>query len=442
MQNTLETSCLAPPDPAASLRVVHLSAADLIGGADRAAYRLHQGLRAIGVDSWMLVQRKVGDDPFVAAPLGPLAAGLGLAGPTLDRLPLLALARDRPANPFHLQWLPDRIGARLRALAPDLLHLHWVCGGFVRIESLARLRPAVWTLHDMWPLTGGCHYPGPCTRYRTACRRCWQLGRQHGPDLAAWIWRRKQRAWRDLAVHLVAPSRWMARRAAQSPLLGRQPLKRIPNGLDLERFRPLDRPTARRILGLPVDPWLVLFGAVNAASDHRKGLPELVRALERLPEHIGGRRIEVVIFGAAAPPDPPPPTHPCRWMGRLHDEISMAMLYAACDVFVAPSAEDNLPNTIIEALACGTPCVAFAIGGIPDMVTHQRSGYLARPADAVDLADGIAWVLGDGPRWQQLGHFARQDACTRYAHTEVARRHLALYRQILAHAPAHRPHAG
>ena len=432
---------LPPIDHSPRLRVVHLSAADRIGGADRAAHRLHRGLRVLGVDSWMLVQCKTGDDPYVVGPSGALAAGLGLARPTLERLPLALFAGRRPTPPFHLQWMADGTARRLRALQPDLVHLHWICGGFVRIESVAGLRPAVWTLHDMWPLTGGCHYPGPCDAFRTACRRCMQLGACHGPDLAAWVWRRKRRAWRRLGIHLVAPSRWIAQRAAESPLLGRQPLEQIANGLDLERFRPLNRAMARCILGLPQEPWLVLFGAVKAADDRRKGMRELIRALAQLPPTIDGRRVEAVVFGAAAPPGQAPLPLPSHWLGRLHDEVSVALLYAACDVFVLPSAEDNLPNTVMEALACGTPCVAFAVGGVPEMVTAERSGYLARPADTADLAAGIAWVLGDGTRWRQLCLAARQDAFARYRDTVVARRHLDLYRRILAQRPTRPGHA-
>lgn len=414
------------------MRPVLVNSGDSRGGAARAAYRLHAGLRSIGVDSSMLVQVKHGEDPSVFGPrtgIGRLAARLR---PALDLLPVYAYPAGRTRRTFYPGWLPDASWRRIRRLSPDLAHLHWIAGGFVNVRSLGSYGvPLVWTLHDMWAFTGGCHYDEGCGRYMSGCGACPVLGSRSDPDLSSAGFRRRALSYRDLPLAIVTPSRWLGERAQSSPLLAGFPVSVIPNAIDTDRFRPTAKDTARTLLRLPGGRKLILFGAEHGANEPRKGFSHLQTALRLLAERAGASQCTAVVFGASAPERPPDLGVPSAYVGRLNDDARLAALYSAADVFVAPSIQENLSNTVMEALACGTPCVAFDIGGMPDMIEHRRNGYLARPFDAADLAEGIRWILEDDQRRKELSSRARQKVLDEFAMPVVARRHLDLYRRIL-----------
>jgi glycosyltransferase involved in cell wall biosynthesis len=416
------------------VRVALLNSEDLRGGAARAAYRLHLALRGIDVDARMLVQVKQGDSASVLGPAGDWRALAARLRPAADLLPLLAYPRRTGAT-FYPGWLPDRASRRVAALAPDLVHLHWITGGAVNVRSLRRFgRPLVWTLHDMWAFTGGCHYDDGCGRYADGCGGCPVLGSGSRLDLSRLGWRRKHKAYAGLPLNVVAPSRWLGELARNSPLLRVFPVTVIPNAIDTAVFRPLPRETARDLLGLPRDRRIVLFGALRATSELRKGYRHLEAALRALVPPPGAP-VMAVVLGASAPAVAPDFGMDCRFLGTLSDDLSLALAYSAADVFVAPSTQENLSNAVVESLACGTPVVAFDVGGMPDMIEHQANGWLARPFDAQDLAAGITWVLGDEPRHRALRAQARQKAVAEYASETVARRHRALYQQILNGVP-------
>lgn len=412
------------------MKVLHLSTHDIRGGAARAAYRLHQGLQTIGVTSSMLVQRRHGNDPTVL--LDSRAQGMvaSLLAPHIDKWPL-ALYRQRQRTPWGLNWTPSPTVSAARQHQPDLMQLHWIADGFLPLRSLANLKkPIVWTLHDSWAFTGGCHLPYDCVRYREQCGACPQLRSNREADLSRWHWHYKERAFRDLPLTIVTPSQWLAACARQSTLL--QPFRTevIPNGLDLTRFKPLDKAFARAAVGLPPDKKLILFGALNSTSDRNKGFHLLQPALHKLAATLGSSAA-IVILGARAPVEPLDLGLPAHYTGNLQDEITMALCYAAADVFVAPSVQENLSNMVMEALACGTPSVAFRIGGMPDMIDHQQNGYLATPFDSDDLAAGMHWVLADEQRQAHLAAAARQKVVTNFEVATVARRYLALYETLL-----------
>jgi glycosyltransferase involved in cell wall biosynthesis len=410
-----------------------LSTNDIDGGAARATYRLHEGLKAIGVPSRMLVQYKLSDDATVQGPAGRAERILARARPGIDMLPVSRYPRRHAPSMFSPNWLPETLLSRIEALNPDVVHLHWVAGGFLRIEHIPRFRkPLVWTLHDMWAFTGGCHYDRGCGRYSQSCGACPILGSERERDLSHRVWQRKERAFRDHPMVIVSPSRWLADCARKSSLFQGKRIEVIPYGLDLNRYKPIDRRAAREILGLPQDKRFVLFGASNSTADPRKGFQFLKPALDRLGA--GPRRAdtELLVFGASRPAKDQGFALPARYLGRLHDDISLALYYGAADVFAAPSTEDNLPNTILESLACGTPCVAFDLGGMPDMVTHQMNGYLARAFEPEDLARGLEWVLEDRERWARLTEASRAKAVMEYALERQGRDYLELYRRLVS----------
>jgi glycosyltransferase involved in cell wall biosynthesis len=414
------------------MKVLHLNTSDINGGAARAAYRLHQGLQRIGLTSQMLVQDQVSDDSTVVKPATKLQRGLAKIQPILNVLPLLLFSPQRDRVPYSLQWFPDAISSQIAQIAPDIINLHWISDGYIQIETLAKLnKPIVWTLHDMWPFTGGCHYSQECDRYTKSCGACPQLGSTRDGDLSRWVWRRKARAWNNLNLTIVTPSNWLATCARSSSLFEGLRIEVIPNGLDLQKYKPIERSLARKLLDFPQDKQLILFGAMKSTSDRRKGFHLLLPALQKLSQSEWQKRLELVVFGASEPLEPPDFGFKANYIGKLSDDISLSLLYAAADVFVAPSVQDNLPNTVMEALACGTPCVAFKIGGMPDMIEHEQNGYLAQPYEVEDLARGIAWVLEDRERYEKLCDRAREKAEEEFTLELQAQRYLSLYKELI-----------
>jgi glycosyltransferase involved in cell wall biosynthesis len=415
------------------MNLVLLNAFDNVGGAAIATYRLHRGLLSIGVDSRLRVLHKKSDDPTVMAP-APQSKFRKL-------IALLYALRDerisrnceaRGKGYFSPAKCPDKLCSSVEAFNPDLVHLFWVNSGFMKIETLSQFRkPIVWTLHDMWSFTGGCHYDDECRRFQQSCGKCPILGSGRDHDLSRQVWERKQKSWRDVQIVVVATSFWLADMARSSSLFKDQRIEVIPNGIDTEKYKPLDKRAAREAFGLPQDKHLVLFSAFSATTDKRKGNHLLVPALKKMAQAGWGEQTELMIIGASAPENPPDLGMKVHYMGRLHDEISQVLLYSAADVTVAPSMQENLSNTVMESLSCGTPVVSFNIGGMPDMIDHQRNGYLARPFESDDLAAGIMWVLEDEARHHILAQDSRKTVVERYALEKVAHRYMTLYQDIL-----------
>ena len=413
------------------MKISILSTSDKRGGAYAAAYRLHQGLNRIGLNSTMLVQLKESDDYNVIGSSNKIEKGLSIIKPTLDILPSQIFSR-KVKTLYSIQWLPNNIKKKLMDISPDIINLHWVCGGFVPIESLNKFnQPIVWTLHDMWGFTGGCHYSGDCKGYLKSCGACPQLGSNHQWDLSRWTWKRKISAWKNLDLTIVTPSQWLADCARHSSLFHDLPIEVIPNGLNMKLYKPIDKQLARDLLNLPQDKQLILFGATSSTSDHRKGFHFLLPALEKLGQLPKSGNIELVIFGASEQKNSPNLNFKVNYLGNLNDDMSVVMAYSASDVFVAPSVEDNLPNTVMESISCGTPTVAFKIGGIPEMIEHQQNGYLAKPFDVNDLANGIHWVLDCKDRYKKLCNYSRENAVKKFSIEIIAQKYSDLYQKIL-----------
>lgn len=406
------------------MKILHVNTDESLGGAARAAHRLYAGQRSIGEDARMAVLRKSSKDPHVdVVPMNRLQRLIRRK----------SLHNDRPDAAqypgYHgMVWSRGRISTPVPAFIartqPDVVNLHWLGNGFVSVDSLTRIpRPVVWTLHDMWAITGGCHYAGDCERYLSGCGACPQLASGDPRDISFQTWANKVKTWSDLRLTVVTPSRWLADLVRASPLLHDQRIEVIPNGIDTQIYRPFDMAFARDVMRLPTDKKLILFGA-QQVDDARKGLSHLAQALSRLRDRDD---VELVLFGA---------NHPlvdvglkAHHVGQIENDQVLALLYSAVDVFVAPSVQDNLPNTVMEALACGTPCVAFHIGGMHDMIDHQQSGYLAKPFDAADLAHGLEWTMAN--RAALVGH-ARTEAAARYDIVQIAARYVALYAEVIS----------
>lgn len=413
------------------MKIVHINTNDISGGAAKAAYRLHHGLLNYGVDSKYLVANKFSDDFTVLGPCHKLEKAMAKIQPQIDILPLFRYPK-RTNFPFAPAWVPNNTIQRINSVSCNLIHLHWIAGGFLRIESLARVkRPLVWTLHDSWPFTGGCHIPFECNHYQKDCGHCPTLQSGTHRDISTRILARKKKHWKHLDITIVAPSRWLADCAKSSSIFHNKTIQVIPHGLDLDRFKPVDKQFARSVLSLSPLKKLILFGAQHVARDKNKGEQPFKEALQILSYKLSRDNIEVVIFGASEPPESQDLGFPVHYMGCLWDDISIALLYGACDVMVVPSRQEAFGQTASEAMACGCPVVAFGTSGLLDIIDHKKNGYLAAPFDSTDLASGISWVLGDNQRQKQLAQEARGKAIREFDVQIMAKRYLGLYEDIL-----------
>jgi glycosyltransferase involved in cell wall biosynthesis len=333
---------------------------------------------------------------------------------------------------FSSQWFPDALAPAVAQLNPDVINLHWICNGYLRIETLAKFKkPIVWTLQDMWSFTGGCHYSQGCDRYIESCGKCPQLHSDQEADLSRRVWQRKQKAWKNLNLTIVTPSNWMADCVKASSLFRDRRVEVIPFCLDIQKYKPIAPQQARDWLNLPQDKQLVLFGALAATKDYRKGFHLLHSALQKLSQSGWQDRLELVVFGADEPEQPMNLGFKAHYLGSFSDDIALALVYSAADVMIVPSLQESFGQTASEALACGTPVVAFNATGLKDIVDHQLNGYLAQPYDAEDLARGITWVLEDRDRQQKLCFQAREKAEREFKLELQAHRYQSLYQEIL-----------
>jgi glycosyltransferase involved in cell wall biosynthesis len=410
------------------MKIVHVSTLDLGGGAARGAYWLHQALMLAGAHSRMFVAvSNSGSSEVLESTSG---ARLCRLREVLDREALAAFPRRHQVYFSPATFSGSSLVDEINALEADVINLHWIAGGFLTPEEIAGLqKPLVWTLRDMWPFNGGCHYSEGCRRYEHSCGQCPVLASADPDDLTRTLWRRKARVWKTRPFQLVAVSRWMADCARRSSLFRGRPVEVIPNGVSTETFAPRDKLAARKALGLPASTPMILFGALYSTSDKRKGFHLLKPALELLKKSQTGP-FGVLVFGATESNVVFEGNPPVCYLGTISDDQKLSEIYSAADVTVVPSLEDACPKVPMESMACGTPVVCFDATGLRDIVDHQSNGYRARCPDPADLAAGIQWVL-DRARWKELSGRAIFKARQEFALKAQAARYLALYERML-----------
>jgi len=409
------------------MKILLINTNDSGGGAAIATYRLFMGLKNEGLDVAMLVQNKATSNYQIIAPEGNISKLWAILAPTLDQLPVKRY-KKRTRTLFSPAWITNaKILKMIEAYAPDVVHLHWITGGMLGISALGKIKfPIVWSLHDMWAFTGGCHYDDGCEAYQMRCGNCKVLGSSRNKDLSTKVFQKKQKIFQKRKMTIVSLSGWLNKCARRSHLLKDHRHVVLPNPIDTTIFKPFNKKQARELWRLPQDKKLILFGAMEATSDPRKGFKELHTALQS----IALPNVEVVVFGSTEPPNPPDFGHKAHYLGQLSDDISLVTLYSAADVMVVPSLQENLSNTIMESLACGTPVVAFDIGGNGDMIDHQENGYLAKPYDTKDLSKGIKWILTN-THYDQLRKKARDKILREFDSKYISRRYIELYKDVI-----------
>jgi glycosyltransferase involved in cell wall biosynthesis len=420
------------------MKVTLINTSDAGGGAPAACLRLLKALAGQGIDAKLLVQHKKTSEPRVTCIADSFAGRLKARFDNLyERLPFIALhARDRSVRfAFSTANAGTSIIDHPLIKDADILHLHWTNSGFLSIADLKQLidtrKPIVWTLHDMWTFTGGCHYAGGCDHFTRQCGNCPFLRDASPNDISHTGWLRKAAMFSGAKnITFVTCSKWLAGVAKKSRLLSSFRINSIPNPIDIGLFSLKNKQKMREKRHINADAKVILFGAANI-NDRRKGITYLVEALQHLkndyPQTIP---IEVVIFGKNKHFDVSTLPFPVHELNVISSPEELAEVYSMADVFVLPSIEDNLPNTVMESLACGTPVVAFDTGGIPEMVDHRRNGYLAKFKSSTDFAAGINEILFSANA-DELAENARNKVLNNFTNEKVANQYLEIYQSAL-----------
>jgi len=409
------------------MKVLLLNDLDIHGGAARAMQRLHRGLLDIGEESNVLVNTKSRDDATVIKYVNPRIKIL--LNKTYQHY--IRFIKRIPAGSIESRFLPrlitESILQKINEINPDIINIHWISEGFIKIETLGKIYvPIIWTLHDMWAFTGGCNYDQGCGRYKLNCGCCPMLKSTKDKDLSRNNYLRKLNIYRKINnLTIVTPSQWLANTARESSLFSKENIMVIPSGINAKMFKPVNKKFARNLLNLPLDKKIILFGAVGAMSDERKGYSYLLSSLKTLK----GSNIELAVFGGSKQTKSDTVNIKTHFFGQLRDDISLVLLYSAADVMVVPSLQENLSLTIMESLACGTPVVAFNIGGNGEMIDHKGNGFLAEAFDPGDLGTGINWILNDGKRACKLSINARNTVLENFTTDICAERYLNLYKE-------------
>ena len=416
------------------MQVLHLGVTDTKGGAARAAHRLHTGLRRIGLDSRVLVAERTESDPnimsFSQSRLAPLWRRLRHRQLSLMHWRYL-LSRPAGYGPFTGPYSRSGVALVKQIPGTDILNLHRIADLLdyqTLFSSVVAHTPVVWTHHDMNAFTGGCAYNRGCDGFESSCGSCPQLGSDNPHDLSHRNWKRKAAIYGDIPrpqLHIVTPSNWMAGEVGRSSLMSGFPVSVIPNSIDTQIFAPQDRGQSRRRLGIPHEARVVLFLAASVAV-MRKGFALLAQALANLN---GVDDLFLISIGKGRPAIDS--VVPSLHLGSISNDQRLAEVYSAADLFAIPSLQDNLPNTIMESLACGTPVVGFAVGGIPEMVRPGETGLLAPPFDVAALRSGIIQLLQDSEGQAALRARCRSVALNEYSLEIQAQRYAALYEGIL-----------
>jgi glycosyltransferase involved in cell wall biosynthesis len=408
------------------IKILHLIGGDLNGGAARGAYSLHRGLLANGIYSRVLTDSSTNNfDQTVVALANNREGRLKRAVRRwVDTAPS-QLYSGRKRNIFSTGFAGyDFTKTKVYAEA-TIIHLHWVNLGFVSLRHLQKVKkPIVWTLRDMWPMTGGCHYSMECERYIDGCGQCPQLNSTTKFDLSSIVNLVKQKSI-SRSVKVVGISHWLSAMAQKSLILNRNDIRTISNNIDTADFFPINKEFSRSLLGIPSAKKVVLIGA-QSLGEFYKGFDKFLKALPYLNKN----DYHLCFFGNLDLASLGEFGYSYSSLGFLHDTITLRIAYSAADVFVAPSVMDAFGKTLAEAMACGTPVVCFDATGPRDIVDHLVNGYRAQPFEPEDLARGIEWVCHH-PQSADLARLAREKSVTHFDYIEIAKQYFQLYKEIV-----------
>jgi glycosyltransferase involved in cell wall biosynthesis len=384
-------------------------------------------LRASEVDSRMWVNQAVAGDWTVETPISKFDRIIAKIYAYLVRPFIKFLKTKNPTlhspQVFSSQWVK-----RINNCDADIIHLHWTQNEMLSIADISSIKKSiVWTLYDMWPFCGAEHYTDEY-RWKHGYQSNNRPAYESGFDLNFWTWKRKIKNWKK-PIHIIAPSQWLGNCVKESALMHDWPVEVIPYPIDTNFWKPLKKNLARELLDLPKEVPLILFGAVGGGHDPRKGFDLLLDSLKLLNNDQRAKNLEVVVFGQREPKVLPKINFPIHYKGYLHDDISLRALYNAADVMIVPSRLEAFGQTATEAQACGTPVVAFKIGGLKDIILHLKTGYLAKAFDTQDLANGIIWTF-EQCKNNIINTQSRNEAVKRFNYGIVAKQYKKIYEKL------------
>ena len=413
------------------MNILFINTSDQLGGAAIAAKRLMQALNKEHVKVNMLVRDKTSNDYNVIA----IEQNLKLSYNFLyERFRIWIANKFNKKNLFSVSLA--NTGSSIVNLPEfkeaDIIHLHWINQGYLSLNELRRIlksgKPIVWTMHDMWPITGICHHARSCTKYSSTCSDCLLLNSTKQRDLAYYTFLKKKEIYAEGKINFVGCSKWLTQRAQESTLTLNQQCINIPNPIDTTLYQPINKTKCRKSFNLPENHHLILFGAAKT-TNIRKGIQYFINACLELRQ-TSTKPIGIVLYGKDSELLKNEFTLPTFSLGYIQDENVLIKLYNAVDLFVLPSLEENLPNSIMEAMSCGTPCVGFNIGGIPELIDHLHNGYIANYKSSTDLAEGMKWTLSNNEN-QGLSKESRRKVIENFSENKVARKYIDLYNQII-----------
>lgn len=409
------------------MKVLHAVTSD-IGGAARATIRINNSINFVCKynKGKVIVIKKNTSNSSVE----PIA---------VNKLKKILAFRNRIFNDFTISKYNNKTLFSHEIMGFDLLkekhirefnivNLHWINGGMLSYNTLKKLKylnkPIVWTLHDMWPFTGGCHYDEECGRFKEDCGKCKVLRSSKEVDLSTKIQEKKKKIYDDLNITVVGCSSWITECAKQSKLFKDKKCINIANPIDIDMFKPIDKEICKGILNINTNKKIILFGAMSSTSDERKGFKFLLEAIKKLDSS----KYIALIFGNNSEESEVEEHMEVRYLGNLVDDYTLTLVYNAADVFVAPSIQENLANTVLESLSCGTPVVAFDIGGMKDMIKNEYNGYLAEPFDSIDLSKGIDYCINNN---DELSFNARSYVVDNFTYEIIGNKYIDLYNDLL-----------
>lgn len=420
------------------LKVVHLNTYDGNGGAGRACMRLNRALLSQNIDSKIIVHYKFGNNTNIKTfNRGIIQKSYTAATIVLERVLAKRFLKPDSRTPFSFTWFGRSVIKHPDVKNADIIHLHWVNHGFLDPRHIAEIKklgkPVVWTFHDSNAFTGGCHVRYTCDHYQRQCGNCPLLINPGDNDISHRIWEQKNKAYQQLDFTIAAPSTWMQSSVKASSLMKGKAISQIPNTLETDIFKPVDKIEAKKLAGLSTDKFIFLSGFMPSRKDLHKGTQYLLESMELLKQRLGvdADKVELVVFGNRGTESVPDFPFKTSFLGTINNDEKLALHYAAADAFLIPSLEDNLPYTVMESLSCGTPVVAFTTGGIPDMVKHEHNGYLATYRSSESFADGMEWIIKH-PEKDKLNQQARQTIMDRFSEEVIAKKHVEVYNNLLS----------
>lgn len=376
----------------------------------------------------MVVQFKTGNDAEVIGAETIFQKAIAKIQAIINYMPLWN-NKSKNKKYFSASFSPSfNVIKKINGLKPDIVHLHWIQGGMLKVEDLEKINaPLVWSLHDCWAFTGGCHINWDCENYKKSCGYCPILESNKEIDLSRKIWIRKEISLNKISkLRIVGLSKWMKDTAKQSSLFKDQIIINLPNLINTNKFKPADKTASRLEWALPDDKKLIMFGAIKSDTDINKGYIKLRESILQVQT----KNVELVLFGMAPQEAVQNSKFKTHYLGNIEDDDKLVKLFNAVDVMVVPSLQENLSNVIMESLSCATPVVAFDVGGNKDMIEHSRNGYLAKAHSSEDLAYGIDWVL-NSKNYNDLCDRARKKVVHEFESKNVANKYTKMYKSIL-----------